>query len=586
MDRRESVGALRRATWITTALAIVGVAVAVPLMVAAHYKALGIPRSDDWSYLLVQFRFVRHGTISLNNWVSMTLVGQIMLGAPVALLSHESITAMQCFTAGAGLLGLVAVVRLGRRLVPSVWLGAFVALMVAVGPLWGPLAASFMTDIPAFTLGILSLLVGVEAFRRDRVSMPLVGASLVFGFAGYAVRQYGIVPPIAVAATAAWVLAGRRDTTRLRILASMAGLFVIAVCALFVWWRNLPQSLSLSPAAPTFHSLRNLALKGTNLFRLLGLLTAPAVLLAGPARIVRSAWHAARRLTVASSSAIALLMAGMYLHVPARPFVGNYVSRDGVLSTDVLDGPRPNVLPSALFDLLVLVGSVAAVLLVLAAIPSGVALARKLRDRSQYTTDPVVLAVALALIGYSLAYVVALATGLPLYDRYVLPLVPLAALGVLRAASAHEVLAKRPDGRALPACGRARLVTLAGGAGLVALAVVGLVFTADSASFDGTRWATAVAVTQRGYTALQIDGGFEWDSYHLGFAPSSSRPPNSGTAARAPDPKERRLHYCVKLRVGGPPARSVVVVTKPLRGALDGTSRVVAARTRACLPSG
>jgi hypothetical protein len=589
MERREGLGAIRDNVWIASALGLV--AVAAPLLIAAHYRALGIPRSDDWSYLLVQFRFVRDGTINLNNWVSMTLVGQVVLGAPVAVLSHRSITAMQSFTAVTGLVGLMAVVHLGRRLLPSVWHGAFVALMVAAGPLWGPLAASFMTDIPAFTLGMLSLLVGLAALRRPTVSLPLVAASLALGFVGFSIRQYVIVTPLAVVLTAAWVLAAGRDTRRLRTLAVLVGVFLVASAALFVWWRSLPQSLALAPAFPSPHSAKSLAIRGVDLFRLLGLLAAPAVVLAGPVRIVRRAWRAGPRLTVAVASTTSLALAGIYLHVRTRPFVGNYVARDGVLAHDVLDGVRPNVVPRAVFELLVLAGSLGAVLLVLAAVPSAVVLVRRLRQRELAPVDPTVAVVGLALAGYSAAYVVALATGLPLYDRYVLPLIPLAAVLVLRRAWPEpDVIDRAGDRAGLPDVpGRAptRQGALAGAAlTLVALAVVGVAYTADSASFDGTRWDVATAATRRGFTPLQINGGFEWDSYHLGFAPSSSRPPNSGTATRTVDPRERRLHYCVKMRVGAPLPGSRVVASKPFRAPTHGPARITAAQIRPCVPSG
>jgi hypothetical protein len=585
MERREGPGAIRDNLWIASALGLV--AVAAPLLIAAHYRALGIPRSDDWSYLLVQFRFVRDGTINLNNWVSMTLVGQVVLGAPVAVLSHRSITAMQAFTAVTGLVGLMAVVQLGRRLLPSVWHGAFVALMVAAGPLWGPLAASFMTDIPAFTLGMLSLLVGLAALRRPAVSLPLVAASLALGFVGFSIRQYVIVTPLAVVLTAAWVLAACRDTRRLRTLAVLVGVFLVASAALFVWWRSLPQSLALAPAFPSPHSAKSLAIRGVDLFRLLGLLAAPAIVLAGPVRIVRRAWRAGPRLTVAAASTTSIALAGIYLHVPTRPFVGNYVARDGVLAHDVFSGTRPDVVPSAVFDLLVLVGSIGAVLLVVAAVPSAVTVARRLRQRELAPEDPGVAVVGLAFAGYAVAYVIALASGLPLYDRYVLPLVPLAAFGVLRVASPEGAVTATPDVTGGPGRYRPRQGVLAGAAvSLVALAVVGLAYTVDSASFDGTRWATATAATRQGFTPLQIDGGFEWNSYYLGFAPSSSRPPNSGTSPRRIDPRERRLHYCVKMRVGTPLPGSRVVASKPFRAPTHGPARVTAAQIRPCVPSG
>ena len=56
----------------------------VPLLVAARSGALGIPRSDDWSYLLSLFRWVDTGRLSYNNWAGMTLVGQLVLAVPVA----------------------------------------------------------------------------------------------------------------------------------------------------------------------------------------------------------------------------------------------------------------------------------------------------------------------------------------------------------------------------------------------------------------------------------------------------------------------------------------------------------------------
>ncbi|HEX4776373.1 MAG TPA: hypothetical protein VFW74_06350 [Acidimicrobiia bacterium] len=580
VDRRASTAVV----W--TALGLAVLAVAAPLLIASHYGALGIPRSDDWSYLLVQFRFVDHGTIRLNDWVSMTLVGQVVLGAPVALLSDRSIAAMQVFTAVVGLVGLGAVVKAGRQSVASWWVGVFVAVMVAAGPLWGPLAASFMTDVPAFTFGMLSLVVGIAALRRRPVSIPLVALSLAMGFVAFAIRQYAIVSPVAVVVAAAWVLASERDRDRLRALAYVSAVFVVAAIALFVWWRNLPESLALAPVFPNPHSIKGLAIKGTNLFRLVGLLAAPAVVLAGPARLVRRAWRASARLTVIAGGGSALLLAAIYVHVPKRPFVGNYVSRDGVLTSDVMTGSRPDVVPRAVFDLMVLVGSLAAVLVVLALVPAAVDAWRRLRRRELAAGDPAVVVFGLTIVGYVLAYAVALATDLPLYDRYALPLVPLVAFLVLRAGRTARALEPDAPRRARPFRPTTAIAVWSGVA-LVALLVVGLAYTADSASFDGARWRAATALVHRGYTPLQIDGGFEWNSYHFGGAPSTVRAPNSATSAkRRPSARERRLHYCVKLSVAQPRPGTHPIGSQPYDAPTRGPSRIVEALTGPCVPSG
>jgi hypothetical protein len=49
--------------------------------------------------------------------------------------------------------------------------------------------------------------------------------------------------------------------------------------------------------------------------------------------------------------------------------------------------------------------------------------------------------------------------------------------------------------------------------------VLGVSYTADSASFDGSRWKVSEMATEAGYKPLQIGGGFEWLSYHREHGP-------------------------------------------------------------------
>ena len=63
-------------------LALVGTL--LPLVIARHYGALGAARGDDWSYLVTLFRWVDTGRMEFNDWVSMSLLGQLLLAAPIA----------------------------------------------------------------------------------------------------------------------------------------------------------------------------------------------------------------------------------------------------------------------------------------------------------------------------------------------------------------------------------------------------------------------------------------------------------------------------------------------------------------------
>jgi hypothetical protein len=54
---------------------------------------------------------------------------------------------------------------------------------------------------------------------------------------------------------------------------------------------------------------------------------------------------------------------------------------------------------------------------------------------------------------------------------------------------------------------------------MMLLAILGLAFTADSASFDATRWKVAQLAVDRGYGPVQVGGGFEWLGYHRQYGP-------------------------------------------------------------------
>ncbi len=517
------------------------IAVVLPLAIAARSGAFGIPRSDDWSYLLTLFRFTDTGRISFNNWVSMTLVGQVALTSPVTALLGRNIRAVQVFTALVGLAGLLTVVALGRLLVGRVAWALFVAVMVAVSPLWAPLAVSYMTDVPAFTAGMVTLVCGVIGLSRRPFAIGWIAASLVAGFVAFSIRQYAIVPALAVAIVAVWSLAMSGDRRRMRQVLVAVGVLVVAAAIVFLWWRGYSNAKSLSPALPTPHSIWDGILKATEFVRLLALLITPAVLLARPMRLLRNAWVSSRTVTLVFGGAMLVLQVGIYLHVRATPFVGNYLSRDGVLSRAVLEGNRPDVIPSALFDLLVFVGSTAAVVLAVAMVPFVLSLLDRLRTRRFTINDPAGTTIALTVVGYSAAYLLAVVTKLPLYDRYALPFVPLVAFQLLRVSLAVPDTTPSPDTTPRP------LAAVGAAVALVVLATVGIAFAADSAEFDGTRWHVAQLAVDAGYPARKINGGFEWVNYHRGAWKQRS---TSGELVAAR--RQGQAQYCVVVVVNPP----------------------------------
>lgn len=552
----------------------------VPCAVAAWAGALSIPRSDDWSYLLTLFRLVDDGRLGFNNWVSMTLIGQIALAAPIAAVLPDSITAVHIGTAVLGFVGLVAVVLAAE---PRHRSGAFLlAATIAVGPLWAPLAATFMTDVPSFAVQTVFLALAFWMLRRETVTPGRYAATLAVGVLAISIRQYEIIPVVIVVGVCLWSVAGSGDRSRLRPLLAITAVAALATAALLGWWLSLPDSLSLAPSPVTSGVIANLAVRLAGFVRLIALLVLPVVVLLGPTRVIRDAWRRAPLTTVAVGGFVAFWMTVTSVRVPDIPFVGNYVDIWGVLSRDVVDGARVPVMPVPAFRLLAVMGSAAAVVLALAIVPFLVETAGRVRDRRIELGDPVGWVLASTLVGFAAAYAFAIATDLPVFDRYALPLLPVVGLMVLRRRD-RAPLVDAPAARGEGDVPRTRPLTVAGiAASLVLLAAVGLVYATDSASFDGTRWKVDERVVAKGWSPLRIYGGFEWISWH-----QRTGPPQGDAAAERQRLRAIYLKpFCVDVIVNPRPRVAERAIARAtMYGLGHGAVPVVAVRNeRPCPP--
>jgi hypothetical protein len=546
----------RSARRVAGALTLIAVGFVIPLAIASHYGALGIPRSDDWSYLVTLFRWVHDGRLSFNGWVSMTLIGQLVMAAPIAAVTGRSVWAIQVWSSVIGLGGLFALLALGRQTLRTRGSALFLAVTIACGPMWAPLVTTYMTDVPAFAVQMAALALAGVAFRHRPFSTGWLCASLAVGFLGISIRQYGAVSVVAILVVAAWSSASARDWRRFRISVLLALLVGVATGLLLVWWATLPDALTVVPTAPDRSTIIDTILNAAGFVRLTGLLIFPVLLWAGPRRIVQSAWRSSPIGSAILGGGAAMGLAVTFLRSTHVPFVGNYVDRLGVLSADVLSGHRANVMPSIWFDALVIIGSLGGVLLALAVVAPLCEAWPRLRRRDFTLVEPMTAVLGLSVLGFSVAYGGAVATGLPIFDRYALPAIPLVGLLVLRRserfAPTDGATESAPRGSV---SARGMVLPIIA---LVVLAVVSLGFATDSASFDATRWRVATMAAQRGYGTASVDGGFEWVAFHRERGPPIRR----DTAA-----ERQRLriqyyrHLCVTVQVDpqGPAAHHYVV---------------------------
>jgi hypothetical protein len=357
---------------------------------------------------------------------------------------------------------------------------------------------------------MVSLAFAMSALRRPQISLTKLAASLALGFVAISIRQYEVIPVIATLLVAGWVVTHEGNRRRLWLLLTMAGIVVIATVALLAWWSSLPDSLSLSPEPQTSGLVANLVVQSGGFLRLTGLLLIPVVVWLGPSRIVRRAWNASHRITTATIAFASIWLVATYVRASETPFVGNYVDRHGVLAEDVLVGRRPLVIPARLFDLLAVAASIAAVVLLLAMVEPFTRFIVRVQNRDRTPAAPGIAVLALTVAGFALAYAIAIATKLPIFDRYALPAIPL--VGLLAIAAMERSVPEPSANPTRSASRRTRMVAAV--AALTLFAGIGLAFATDSAAFDATRWRVDRATVRRGYSPLALDGGFEWISYH------------------------------------------------------------------------
>ena len=506
----------RSALWLT---AVGGV---LPLLITWRFGALGIPRNDDWSFLIASFRFADGGGIDGNGWAMMNLVGQLVIALPVNVVFGNRIAPLQALVAGFGVVGLVAVYDLSRH-----WLthrrALFGATLLAAGPLWAALAGSFMTDLPMFALCMICLAAGARALDADRRSTGWLAVALVAGFAGFAIRQYALVAVVAVMLGGVWHGArlGRR---RLVVVVALCAATVGAAAVFYLWRLGLPGFDDPPLQVPTRPLIAAGIDRGLRAAILVGLLAFPALVVVGVPRTIVAAGR--RSLGFAVVPAGGLMVAfGFWAERKYRTDLssmispGNYVRSGGILGTDVIAGVRPDLLPRSLMTVLVLLGMVSAVVAFGAATSTIPAFVRSI-VRGGRGGSPARTVTILALLGFGVASAAPVFLGMPLFDRYLLPVI---------ATTVVLLLGAPVDGWA-PSRGD----RWAAGVAVAGLTAVGLVFSCNAASFDGARWRAAERAAQFTGDVGRIDGGFEWINYHAGRAVFFT-------------PEREAPRYCVRL---------------------------------------
>ena len=476
------------------------VAVTVFLADASVHGALNIPRDDDWSYLKTAFTFYRTGVIDLNGWAYTTLIGQVLLAWPLIAIFGESILALQLMVAVFGIVGIVLLYVLLRR-IASVRISALALITLVVGPIFGTVSTNFMTDMPVFTLQLATLMLGVVALERKQPVPWLAGASLA-GIAAFSIRQSGIVALVAVYVMFAvrWRLGGRSFVP---LVAWAAGIAAV-VLPIYVYRQSLPNGVYTALDFPPFPrpGLDDRLVTLARSLTTVSLMAAPAFLLISPPAVVRSAWRRSRTTTM-----LALAVAAFVVVLAGTSLLGNHVHPFG--DTWMAAGPGARLLPLTVFRVLVATAAatfVVATLLLLLGIGHMRDLVRKSSWHSVTDTAVSGYPTPTLLFGFAIAtfLVNALATlalGAPFIDRYLIVAVPFAVVGIVGLARRLGVSTRRS---------KSAVVVV----GTIVWATFGLLVVDFAATVDGAKWDFGRQAVMAGVSAPNLDAGVEWFGFH------------------------------------------------------------------------
>ncbi|MEN9593664.1 MAG: hypothetical protein RLY23_147 [Actinomycetota bacterium] len=573
---------------IAAVVILITLGAVIPLLIAQSAGALKIPRSDDWSYLTTLFRWIDGDGLSFNNWVSMTLVGQLVLAAPVAALARHSIGAVHVETALLGAVGLIALYYTGVRVTQRRSAALLVAVTMTLSPLWVAMAPTFMSDIPSFALQMLMTAAGVKGLLTKSRRIPWLVATVALGVAGCSIRQFAIVPLIAV--LLAFAVIAKRDDDRALMRATIASGIIafLAIGVLMIWWSGIPDPLKGAPMDITLGSLREATARGIGYLRLCGLLLLPVLAYVGPISVVERAWRASALTTtlVAALTTTALILAAATLGEDA--FVGNYIHPRGVLADDVLVGTRPYLIARPAWLALVILGSLGAVVIMLCAVPAYMRAKSRLLSRNnemrshREELDPIAVFFGLTLLGLFAAYVSTDALQInrfPIFDRYVITGLPLIALLILRDMSLGTSHEERAPGLAPGSARRiapSRAVAII--SSLLLLASLGTIWGVDSARYDATRWQVSKDAVAKGFNPLHIDGGFEWVAWHLGRAAVITNTESERRVVRA----RSLAPLCVTVAVNAPnlSTKTAFIASRSYTTLLGQQIRIIAVRNK------
>jgi hypothetical protein len=414
-------------------------AIALALCVLASRPSLEMGFDDDFSYIWTAKAMADTGHFVYNGWATAMLGWQIYLGALFIKLFGFSFMVVRASIVVLGMATAALLQRLYVRMGLNPWNATLATLTIVLSPLFLPLAASFMSDVPGLFAILLCLYACVRAVQAntDRAAIGwLIFAALANAVGGTA-RQIAWLGALLMVPSAAWVLRRRPG-----VLITAAILWILSagfIAGCMYWFKKQPYSI-IEPLLPQSYSASEPVLFHVHYMShkyLAILLLSLPILIAFAARYpVKERW--AR--TQAAVVVIALVVGGGFcvamwhskFHTASQyllaPFANDELSTKG-LDLGAFAGNRPDVLPMSARLTLTFLTLAAFLAFLLFLVNASRLPTRTDQDNGGQLSNQTLLVV---LGPFTAGYLILLVTRAAVFERYFLPFLCVFLLFLLR----------------------------------------------------------------------------------------------------------------------------------------------------------
>ncbi len=479
-------------------------AVGAAMLVIWPFAEIGY--GDDPAYAYMALQAARTGHFTYNGWAAAVMVLHVYWGSLFIRLFGFSFNCVRFSTIPFALGAVAFCYLLVRRAGLQAKEALFVTLLFGLCPLFLPVAVSYMTDVPCLFFLFASLYAltrAAEASLGGR-GYGWLALGVFLGFVGGTGRQVAWLAPLVVLPYLAWI----RRSRRLFASISLAAWVTVfgGVAWVIAWFNRQPYAVS-QPSL--MHELKIAIQKPKWEIEMTARMLLMILLLCLPAAVplVWEAWHKTRSGTLLRKSVVFVLLTCVIVAVLIHPSIASFpwlfssLNWEGINGSSVLPG-RPIVMTRPIRMAVALAVYAAACILAGELVNLQDLARRALRPFLDVTGGKFALA-AMSLVGvvyFTLSVI--RAAEFDIFDRYLLPILPLAATVLLLAVDSEKYAAV-VGRRAIP-------VALAL---LLVLGSYAILSTQDLWALARARVAATRMLEVAGVPRTAIDAGFEYNAW-------------------------------------------------------------------------